>query len=69
MEIISTTDLKSRLDRKEPLTIVEIQSTGSYGRGHLPGALNLPPDQFEARVAEVLPDHSATIVVYCSSPT
>lgn len=69
MEIISTADLKARLDRKEPLTIVEVQSAGSYQRGHLPGAINLPPTEFEARAQECLPDRSAQIVVYCSSPT
>lgn len=69
MEIISTADLKAQLDGREPLTLVEVQSQGSYQRGHLPGAINLPLDQFEARVSELLPDTGARIVVYCSSPT
>ena len=69
MEVISTKDLKDRMDRKDPLTVVEVQSAGSYRRGHLPGAINLPPDVFESSVDEALPDRDASIVVYCSSPT
>ena len=69
MKIISTAELKAGLDRKDKFTIVEVQSAGSYQRGHLPGAINIPPVEFEARAQELLPDQGAQIVVYCSSHT
>lgn len=35
--------------------------------GHLPGAHNLPLDGLEARAAELFPDRSQALVVYCAS--
>lgn len=69
MNFISTTDLKAKLDRREPITIVEVQSAGSFAKGHLPGAINIPPVEFETRARDVLTDLGAQIVVYCSSHT
>jgi len=41
----------------------------TYDHAHLPGAINLPPDQVRALAPTLLPDKYADIVVYCASPT
>jgi rhodanese-related sulfurtransferase len=61
--------LKKKIDRAEKFLLVETLSPASYAKGHLPGAINLPPDRLGDLAAQVLPDKTAEIVVYCASPT
>ncbi len=51
------------------VVVAEILGPAYYGRGHLPGAVNLPLENFGERAAAVLPDKDAAVVVYCSGPT
>ena len=61
--------LREKIDRGERFVLVETLSPASYDRGHLPGAINLPPDRISELAPRVLPDKAAEIVVYCASPT
>ena len=61
--------LKARIDRGERVTIVETLSPSSFAAGHVPGAINLPPDRIAELAPALLPDKDADIVVYCSTPT
>jgi rhodanese-related sulfurtransferase len=47
--------------------IVEVLPQPEYDEGHLPGAINLPLKQLDARTATVL-DKSRPVVVYCWDP-
>lgn len=69
MNTISREELKSKMDRGEAFTLVETLQEVAYRHEHLPGAVNLPPDRVRERAANLLPDKSAEIIVYCSSPT
>ena len=64
---ISTQDLKAKLDRKEPVTIVETLAPERYGEGHIPGALNIPPDKIKELAPQLLPNKDAAIITYCSN--
>ncbi|MEO5936090.1 MAG: rhodanese-like domain-containing protein [Terriglobales bacterium] len=66
---ISRFELKKLIDAKRPFTLVETLAPEKFAKGHLPGALNLPPDQIEQLAPTMLPDKKAEIVVYCASPT
>jgi rhodanese-related sulfurtransferase len=57
------------MDRGESFALVETVGEAAYHHAHLPGAINLPPDRVTELAAQLLPDKSAEIVVYCSSPT
>lgn len=57
------TDLKAGAT---PYTIVDVRSRAAFDRGHIPGAISLPPSQIDAAVAAALPD--GPIVVYCWGP-
>jgi rhodanese-related sulfurtransferase len=61
--------LKSKIDRGERVVIVETLSAASFARGHLPGAVNLPPEQLSRLAPTLLRDKGAEIVVYCATPT
>ena len=64
---ISTKELKAKLDRKEPLQVVETLAPEPYREAHLPGALNIPPEQIKELAPKLLPDKNAEIVTYCTS--
>lgn len=66
---ISRDELKGKIDRKDQFTLVETLAAQQYEHAHLPGAINLPPNQIEQLAPRLLPDKSADIVVYCASPT
>jgi len=58
-----------KIDLGDKFLLVETLPTVAYHHGHLPGAINLPPDQVQQLAPTLLPDKSAEIVVYCASPT
>jgi len=65
--IISTQDLKRKLDRKEPIKVVETLAPERYREAHIPGALNIPPEQVKELAPKLLPNKSAEIITYCSN--
>ena len=66
---ISRDELKLKIDRRDKFLLVETLPKTSYQHAHLPGAINLPPDQVTQLASTLLPDKSADIVVYCAKPT
>ena len=69
MNTISRDELRQKIERKDKFTLVETLPVAAYDHNHLPGALNLPPDQITALASQLLPDKGADIVVYCASAT
>ena len=66
---ISREELKEKIDRKHRFVLVETLPANSYNHAHLPGAINLPPDQIAQLAPKVLPDKTAEIIVYCAKLT
>jgi len=69
LKTISRDELKQKIDRKDNFLLVETLPQTAYHHAHLPGAINLPPDQIAAGAPRLLPDKQADIVVYCANPT
>ena len=69
MQTISRDELKEKIDRGDRYKLVETLAPTAYQHAHLPGAINMPPDQVRQLAPELLPDKQADIVVYCASPT
>ena len=65
---ISREELQNKIKRGDKFQLVETLPKVAYDHAHLPGAINLPPDEVKD-AATLLPDKTAEIVVYCSSPT
>ena len=63
---ISRDELHRSLRNGEPFTLVEALGPAYFDDAHLPGALNMPPDQVDRLAPALLPDQAAPIVVYCS---
>ena len=66
---VSRDELKQKIDRGDDFVLVETLPEFMYNQRHLPGAINLPPNDVQRRAAEVLPEKDAEIVVYCGGFT
>ena len=64
-ELITPGELRERLDRGEPVTVIDIREPHEYDICHLPGSLLIPPADLEKRVGELDPD--AAIIAHCRS--
>ena len=69
LKTISRDELKQKIDHKDDFLLVETLPATTYHHAHLPGAINLPPDQVTQLAPTFLPNKAADIVVYCANPT
>jgi rhodanese-related sulfurtransferase len=56
---IGRDDLRTKMDRGDPVILLEVLAPQYYRHSHLPGALNVPPGK------DLPPDKEAEIVLYC----
>ena len=66
---ITREELRQKIERGDKFQLLETLPRTAYDHAHLPGAINLPPDQVKELAPKLLPNKSVDIVVYCSSPT
>ena len=64
MEPVSRQMLLDRLNAGL-VTVLDVRPEDEYRQGHLPGAVNIPLAELEARLAELPPEQE--IVAYCRS--
>ncbi len=62
-EDISPEELKARLDRKEPVVLLDVREGWETALCRLENATHIPIEEIEYRVEELSPDDP--IVVYC----
>ncbi|MCR4266836.1 metalloregulator ArsR/SmtB family transcription factor [Nitratireductor sp. ZSWI3] len=65
MEPVSREELLRRT-REGLVTVLDVRPLDEFEAGHLPGAVNIPLSELEARLAELDPDQE--IVAYCRGP-
>lgn len=63
---ISPRELKEKLDRKEPVTIIDVREESEWTTGHIPNAIHLSKGIIERDIERVIADTETDIVVYCS---
>ena len=64
VETISRDELTEKIARHDHFRLVEVSSEEDYHRAHLPGAINLPPEQVTRLALKRLRDKDAEIVLY-----
>jgi rhodanese-related sulfurtransferase len=64
---ITPADLLERLDSDEAPLVVDLRAPAEYGIAHIPGALNVPSTELEARIEELR--NSNGVVIYCLNGT
>ncbi len=60
---ITRDELKQKLDHPKQSVLVETLPAESYHHAHLPGALNIPPDQVRALASELIPQEEMEVIV------
>lgn len=58
-------ELRQRIERGERLQLIDVRSPREYDEGHLPGTVNMPVEQVEARLSDLHP-HDPMVLV-CQS--
>lgn len=64
--IISTSELKTLLDSKAKITVVDARSPEEYQEAHIKGAISVPVDQWDKYDNRLPADKSSKIVFYCN---
>ena len=62
---ITRAELKEKIDRGDAFHLFEVLPLMYWRKHHLPGAVNLPPEDVQRLIPELVPDKRAEIVVYC----
>jgi len=65
VENINADQLKGLLDRNAVLLLVDTRTEYEFRKGHIPGAVNIPPYKFDALATLLPPDKDALVVFYC----
>ncbi|MDF2398806.1 metalloregulator ArsR/SmtB family transcription factor [Pseudomonas protegens] len=65
LEGISREELRQRL-QEGAMTLLDVRSPQEFAQGHLPGAINIPLEELEQRLAELAADQE--LVAYCRGP-
>jgi len=64
-EMISASALKGLSGRRGEALLVDVRTPSEYASGHVPGAVNIPMEQIEARMEDL--GRGAPIVLICQS--
>lgn len=65
MKHLSVSELKSMMERHDRVQVIDVRSPGEYASGHIPGAMNLPLEELEARLDDI--ERNAPVVLVCRS--
>ena len=60
---IEPEEVKRKIDDGEAIQIIDIRSPAEFGRGHIPGAENVPMHELPARVDDI--EWADDVVVAC----
>jgi rhodanese-related sulfurtransferase len=63
---ISRDELHRLLTTATAVTLIEALGPAYFADAHLPGALNMPPDQVDRLAPKLVPDFDSPVIVYCS---
>jgi len=61
---VSAAHVKKLVD-KGAVTVVDSRPARKFGKGHVPGAINIPDRQFDKMAAQLPPARDAALVFYC----
>jgi len=62
-------ELQQKLEHPKKSVVLETLPPEQYRQAHIPGALNLTPDQVRTLASELVPRKDLEVIVYCAGPT
>ncbi|MGB4658445.1 MAG: rhodanese-like domain-containing protein [Mobilitalea sp.] len=66
-DTISAEEAKKMMEASNDLIILDVRTEEEYNESHIEGSILIPDTEVESKAEEMLPDKSATILVYCRS--
>ena len=69
VDTISRDELAEKIARRDKFRLVEVLPEEDFHQAHLPGAINLPPDQVSRLAQKRLRHRDAEIVLYSDGST
>jgi rhodanese-related sulfurtransferase len=69
MREVTADELLAKRENRDEFVLVDALAPMVYAHSHLPGAINIPPSDFDPYwIVARIPDKSEEIVVYCANP-
>ena len=56
-----------QLQQNANISIIDVRSVEEFNDGHIPGAINIPHNQIQEHLEQLLPLKEQQVVVYCRS--
>jgi rhodanese-related sulfurtransferase len=63
--IVTAEQVKSRVEGKKKVVVIDSRTPEEYQEGHIPGAVNIPPDQMKTETARLPKDRKTPMIFYC----
>ena len=62
---LTVDQVKTKLDRGEKVTLVDVREESEWAKDHLPGAIHLGKGIIERDIEQRVPDTNTEMVLYC----
>lgn len=63
--IISAEEVKSWMDGKRKVVLIDSRLPEEYQAGHIPGAINIPAERMRAEAVRLPKDKTTPVIFYC----
>jgi phage shock protein E len=63
--VVDAEQIKSRLQGKQKVVLIDARPEEEYQQAHIPGALNIPADRIKAEAARLPREKKTAIIFYC----
>jgi rhodanese-related sulfurtransferase len=63
--VIDAEQLRSYVKANKKAVLVDSRTSEEYQQGHIPGAVNIMPDEMKAKAARLLKDKAVLVIIYC----
>ena len=63
--VVSAEELRERLLSSDPVMLIDVRPNDEYRSGHVPGAVNIPLERFEASTGRLPKDKNVPLILYC----
>jgi rhodanese-related sulfurtransferase len=63
--VIDAEQLRSYVTTNKKAVLVDSRTSEEYQQGHIPGAVNIMPDEMKAKASRLPKDKAALVIIYC----
>jgi rhodanese-related sulfurtransferase len=64
---ITAAELKTRLDQREAVQLIDVRSAGEYAAGHIAGTINVPIHQLRSALPTLALDPQRPVIAICQT--